>query len=202
MSRRPRLHARAWHWVASLIAAIALLRVEPARARGGDDLFDPAVISLLSSIDHVPTRGELDAVMGPSPVEHLWDLIGIGEAKKASPGVRIRAVRALAQYPGDEARAALRAVITTYRDARVGVDLLLLRAAIEALGTIGGAAAVDDIAPFLEAEECRDLRATAALALGATGSMTAVPILSERPKHEPTKQVKQAITEALRMILD
>lgn len=200
--RRARLHARPWHWVASLAAAAALLRVEPAGARGGDDIFDPAVITLLGAMDHVPTRAQLEAVMGPSPIEELWDLIGIGATKKASPGVRLRAVRALALYPGDEARAALRAVIATYGAAREGLDLLLLRAAIESLATMGGAAAVADIAPFLQAEECRDLRATAAYALGTIGSATAVPLLSQRQRTETKEQVKQAITEALRMILD
>ncbi len=198
-ARTPRRPLRA---VAIGVVLATLLRAEPApaTAAGGDDLFDPALIALLGAMDFVPSRNHLEEVMGPSPVDELLEIIGIGAVDPASPGVRLRAVRALAQYPGEPARAALREVIGAYSAAQRGFDLLLLRAAIEGLAVIGGAAAVTDVAPFLEVEESRDLRATAAIALGVIGSPTASDLLSARFLREPTLQVKLAITEALRAI--
>ncbi|MCB9559466.1 MAG: hypothetical protein H6709_19300 [Kofleriaceae bacterium] len=195
---------RITRWLVSGVVVLALARVQASRA-APDDVVDPAVIELLSAFDYVPTRAALDDVMGPAPIDQLRQLIGLDlpvEMIETDPGVQLRAVRALARYPGDDARTTLRDTLARYAFARHGHDLLLLRAALESLAVVGGAAAVPDITPFLDVEESRDLRAAAANALRVIKSATALPALRARQLIETEPQVSFAITEALRAILE
>lgn len=194
------------------LALAALTRIEPAGGStipGGGSMPAVEVRDLLGAMDFVPALDTIDAVMGPSAATELSDLAADPDNDS---GLRLRAIRALAHYPTDESRATLYGLIGSLGGATDGADVLLLRAAIEALGAIGGPNAVPTITPFLSVgstpDVCaglRDVRATAADALRVIGSPTAVPPLRARqvpgPDEEPCEQVSFAITEALRALL-
>jgi HEAT repeat protein len=195
------------HVLVTSLALLALTRVEPAV--GGGPMPAKEVRDLLGAIDFVPTIEMIDGVMGASAAD---DLAELAADPATDAGVRLRAIHALARYPSDDSRTTLYAVIATLGAATAGADALLLRAAIEALGEIGGPDAVATITPFLAVgstpDVCagmRDVRATAAEALRVIGSPTAVPALRARQvegsNKEPCEQVSLAITEALRDLL-
>jgi HEAT repeat protein len=189
------------HLVLLATAALALAAREPhaeteAPAASADDL--------LGAIDFAPQRSDLDAAM---PATALDQLVGFATDETEDPGKRLRAIRALALYPSDQAKGALLSILGQ-QDPHVappGTETLYLRAAIESLAEIGGPDEVPVIAEFLEAIgstelQGLDLRATAARALGVIGSPTAVTPLRAR-QNDPAPEVRFAITEALRAIL-
>ena len=178
----------------ALVIAVALVAAQPEASPASSE-------DLLGAIDFTPSRDDLDAAMPSAPDELITLATGDGDV-----GRRLRAIRALTQYPGDPAHTALLAVLDEVEDATAGPDALVLRAAIEALGVIGTSQDVDRIAFFLDAEgatpyDGRDIRWSAAMALGAIHAGTAVAPLRARQSVEQTEQVKFAITEALRAIL-
>ncbi len=166
--------------------------IAPAEAPPGD----PAVVEMLTGIDYIPTRGTIDSALGADAVDQLIAIAGGDAAESADPGVRIRAYRALALYPGAATEAELRAGILQH-SAGSGVDTLYLRAAVDSLVQIAGPDAVDDVVPLLD-HASRDVRASAAMALGDTGSEDAVSPLRARLSVEQVGQVRLAIAEALR----
>jgi len=183
-------------WAALLVAFAALLLVRgdsPARGAEPSD----QVRDLLGAIDFVPQRSHLDEVMGPLP---LQELIAIATDIQTDPGVRLQAVRALAQYPDPQSVDTLEQTIDTFDNQAFGTGLLILRAAAEALAEIGGADAVPVITPLLQ-NSSRDVRAAAAHALRVIGSPTAVPALRAQQQVETSDQVQFAITEALRALV-
>src|SRR5690606_10474145 len=97
-----------WLRCAALLAPAALV----AAARAGGPLEAPAgdraLVEILSGIDYVPSRGTIDDVLGEAAPEDLID-IARGVEGGEDPGLRVRAYRALALYPSEETRAALRA---------------------------------------------------------------------------------------------
>ncbi len=164
---------------------------------------------ILSGVDFVPQKGDLDIILGASAPE---DLISIAENPSEDPGVRIRAYRALAHYPGVATKEALASAIREHSDgedsdgtpvalASIGVDTILLRAAMTSLATIAGADAVDRIQEMLN-HDSRDVRAAAARALAVTGSADALPYLYERRDIEQVMQVRFAIEEAIRILTE
>jgi hypothetical protein len=182
------------------IAATGMLCVGGATGHvGGGHVFSLAQpqIDVLSVMDKVPEQAEIENAFGPSPIQGLIDVAnGIAES---DPGVRLRAFRALALYPGDSvARAALVAAIADHSDALSGVEVLYLRAAIEALGVIGEPQDVAVLAPMLDFEASRDVRAATAHALRELGAAAAIDPLRDRLAREPTAQVRLAISQALR----
>jgi HEAT repeat protein len=154
---------------------------------------DGGIDDLLSGVDYVPERATLDAVLGDPPEN---DLIAIATDTAADPGLRLRAYRALGQYPTDAARLALQAAIGSFAGATSGVEVLYLRAAMHSLAATAGDAAVPVIDDLLDSPS-RDVRADAALSLGETGSASADPVLRARREVETVDQVKWAIDEAL-----
>ena len=94
----------------------------------------------------------------------------------------------------------LTAAIAKHASAAAGVEVLELRAAIEALGVIGLPADVDTLVPLLDKEDCRDIRAAAARALRDIGSSTAIAPLRARLVKEASPQVQFAISDALRVL--
>jgi hypothetical protein len=123
-------------------------------------------------------------------------------------GVQLRAVRALIHYCAttpcgdlDPAHVTLRDIADNpvYRDARVGSDLLVLRAALEALGTLRVPGDMDRIAAQLQ-HPSRDIRAAAARALRDLGNTQAITPLRARYNIEQVEQVKTAISDALRVL--
>ena len=195
---------RALHLV--LLAAVGAT----SAARGDTSAIDPVaaatpeVIDALTGVDFPVAKSEmdsqkaaLDALLGADPVPTLS---AIADSVELAPGVRLRALRAIALYPSDSARAALTASITEHAAATTGVDVLQLRTAIEALGLVGTPADVDTIVPLLDKEECRDIRAAAARALRDIGSSTAIAPLHARLAKETVAQVQFWISDALRVL--
>ncbi len=185
----------ALHTLSLILAVIGLARASASQAGGGGPV--PETRDLLGAIDFVPTQANLDEVMGP---DSLQQLIGLATDDAEDPGVRLRALRALGNYDVDEARGTLVAMIDALSSNGSGTPVLLLRAAMEALAEIGGAAAVPEITPLLD-NSSRDVRASAADALRVIGSATAVPALNDRRLIETVPQVQLAISEALRVLI-
>jgi HEAT repeat protein len=154
---------------------------------------DPTVVETLSGIDYVPTKSSLDDVFDGAAAA---DLITIA-SDDSDPGVRLRAYRALALYPGAETAAALRDALDTYAADESGIGTMLTRAAALSLARVDGEAAVPDLDDLLQ-HPSRDVRATIAQALALTGSPDAVSTLRDRLPVEPVEQVRLAIAEALR----
>jgi hypothetical protein len=187
--------------VAAGIAGVLLLALAIARAAtyapAEPPPGDARVVELLSGIDYVPTRAALDDALGAAVATDDLIAIARGSAPESGDaGVRIRAYRALGLYPGTATATALRAGISEHA-AGGGVEILYLRAAIDSLVKVAGADAVDDIVPLLD-HASRDVRATAAIALGHTGSDAAVAPLRARLSVEEVGQVRLAIAQALR----
>jgi hypothetical protein len=178
--------------------ATALLAAALVTARGDTTPLAPPVVAMLTPIDTVPTKAQLDEAFGQQALAQLVP-IALGAAG-ADVGVQLRAVHALTHYPGVAAHDALVTLITRYQAATVASDLLLLRAAIEALGVLQVATDLDTVTPFLEVEASRDLRATTARALRDLGNSAAIEPLRARYRRERTAQVRLAISEALRVL--
>ncbi len=162
---------------------------------------DPEVVELLSGMTFVPDQGSLDSVLGEAAI---GELISIAE-KGSDPGLRLRAYGALGEYDGnaDEfaATQALRRAVTKFAPFERGTELLYLRASIRSLALLDGAEAVPDLVPLL-GHAMRDVRATAAQALGSTKSESAILPLRQRAQVEEEEQVLLAIEDALFELAD
>lgn len=179
----------------ALAVAVGLALVQGHRAAAGPAL---ATSDVLAGIDFVPDRALLDASFDEMPQA----LITIAGDELEDPGVRLRAIRALAQY-GDAlaSKPALAALLAEFGAATTGMDVLYLRAAIEAFGDLGTSADVSTITAFLESDSL-DIRAAAAHALRAIDSPSALSALTSRLGREQEPQVRWAITEAIRALND
>ena len=155
------------------------------------------LVDALSGIDFVAQRPVLDLLLGATPGEAL---AAIAATETVDPGIRLRALRAIALYPSPESRAALTVEIAAHGAATRGTELLHLRPAVDALGVIGQPEDVAAIVPMLDKEESRDVRATAAYALRDIGSSAASGPLRARLGKEHAEQVKFAISDALRVL--
>lgn len=176
-------------------------------ARGDIAQLSPAVINALTQIDVVPSRQQLDAVHGNDALAAIANLRAIALAEGAvDVGVQLRAIRALPQYcqpctTDHDAHTALTtlAALPRYRDARAGSDVLVLRAAIEALGVLRLPDDLTLLAPRLE-HPVRDIRAATASALRDLGNTQAIVPLRARYQQEQVAQVRLAISDALRVL--
>lgn len=189
----------------AIAASIGL--VLSAAVYGDPPMLSQPVINALTQIDTVPSSSQLNSVFNDSEIEALANLQMIALAQgTVDLGVQLRAIRALTQYcqtpcASHEAHATLETLATTprYRDARRGSDLLILRAAIEALGVLRIPGDVTILLPQLD-HPSRDIRATAAHALRDLGNTQAIPALRARYQQEQVKQVAIAISDALRVL--
>jgi HEAT repeat protein len=181
--------------LAALVLASGVL---PGQAASGPTLavITADGVALLTAIDFVPDRAALDALLGADAEQQLIE-VGSGTGDP-DPGVRLRAIRALALYPTVTSRQALAAMISFGRLSVRGRDVLFLRAAIEALGAIGDPDDVGVLLPLLQFEPSRDVRATTADALRELGSVAAIEPLRQRFAEEQSDQVRLAISQALR----
>jgi HEAT repeat protein len=171
--------------------AVADVLVEPPPG-------DPAVIELLSGIDFVPARNALDRALGEGAVTELIALAR-GESDEADPGVRIRAYRALADYPAPATQRALTEAVGQHAAFDRGIDLVYLRAAVDSLARVAGPEALVTLAPLLD-HPSRDVRAGAADALAETGAPGAVLALRRRLQIESVEQVRLALSAAIRAL--
>ncbi len=187
------------------LAAILALAVSAA-AYGDVLVLTQPVINALTPIDSVPSSTQLTGVFNGSEIEALNNLRLIALSQGVDLGVQLRAIRALPQYcqapcGTHDAHVALETIATTprYRDARRGSDLLVLRAAIEALGVLRIPGDVVILLSQLD-HPSRDLRAATAHALRDLGNTQAIPALRARYQQEQVQQVRIAISDALRVL--
>jgi hypothetical protein len=160
---------------------------------------------VLTTIDQVPTKGQLDAVlnmpMQPPPEQQL---LTIAQDTTSDVGIRLRSVTALSKYctqacDGDPVHTALSNLIRDNANAHSGSGLLLLRAAIEAIGPLKVSNDLGILAPLLD-HPSRDIRAATARALGQLCNSAAITPLRQRYQNESTQQVKLAISATLRSL--
>jgi HEAT repeat protein len=158
----------------------------------------------LTPIDSLPTTQQLDLVFQG---QALAELSAIAGAEGNDIGVRLRAIHALVNYctapcaVGDTAHDTLASLVTANADVLSGSDLLVLRAAIEALGPLEVATDVNLLSPLLN-HPSRDIRATTADALRDLCNTSAIEPLRVRYSEETVEQVELAISEALRLLAE
>ena len=190
-----------------ILAAVAIALVARASASGVTITLSQTQQNALTPIDSLPTAQQLDMAFGSA--QALSELAAIAGAEGNDVGMRLRAVHALVNYCGDPpavaclatdtAHVALASLISTDANVLSGSDLLLLRAAIEALGPLGVAADVTILAPLLN-HPSRDIRATTANALRDLCNNAAIEPLRVRLSEETVEQVRVAISQALQLL--
>ncbi len=120
-----------------------------------------------------------------------------------TPGMRLRAIRALGQLSATTDATVLRGwlaqLLVQYRDDRSGTALLYLQAALEALAQLRVADDVPAVAALLS-HPSRDVRITAARALRTIGDQTAVTWLRNQKANEQVPAVELEISEALQSL--
>jgi HEAT repeat protein len=189
------------------VALLGLLALGASAASGDPLQLTQPVINALTPIDSVPSTTQLNTVFNNSEAEALSNLVSIALSDgTVDIGVQLRAIRALSHYctapcGTHEAHTTLTTVATTprYRDARHGSDLLVLRAAIEALGVLRIPGDISLLVPLLD-HPSRDIRAATAHALRDLGNTQAIPALRARYQQEQSQQVKIAVSDALRVL--
>jgi HEAT repeat protein len=189
--------------VALLVGLTAIVAIA-----SGSTSLPQHVQNTLTPIDTIPTKQQLDSAFNNSPQMALQNLSEIASDGAADVGIRLRAIHALAKYCGDAvtpcstsdlAHQALAALIADSSSETTGAPVLLLRAAIETLGTLGVATDVGVLVPMLD-HPSRDIRAAAARALQELCNTQAITPLRVRYSGEDIEQVRLAISEALRIL--
>jgi hypothetical protein len=179
-----------------------LVALAAALATGATTLPQP-VQNTLTTIDSVPTKTQLDSVFPTG--QALSNLSTIAQDNGADTGIRLRAIHALAKYCADPcvdddvAHTSLKTLIEAMHLETSGSNLLLLRAAIETIGTLRVSTDFDVIKNNLD-HPSRDIRAATARALRDLCDTRAITPLRVRYTSESTEQVKLAISEALRVL--
>jgi hypothetical protein len=194
------------------VVCATLLGILAAIASGDSALpLDQKAKNTLTPIDSVPTRAQIDDAFSTSQLTALENLTAIAtdDQNPSDTGIRLRAIHALAKYctsmpctDGDPAHLAVTTVIADNQHEVSGPRVLLLRAGVETLGAMR--VRNDDIGiliPILD-HSSRDIRASTAKALAdiCGNPPPTINALRTRYAHEPTEQVKLAISEALRIL--
>lgn len=179
-----------------------------AIATGDPVLLDQDALNTLTAIDMVPTKQQINRAFDNDEQKARDSLATIAtDPDPQNVAVRLRAIHALAKYCGtptactasDVAHQSIASVITANKTATTGSPVLVLRAAIETLGTMKVAADVSTLVPLLN-HPSRDIRAATARALRDLCNAQAITPLRARYSAETTDQVKLAISEALRIL--
>jgi hypothetical protein len=173
------------------------------------------VQDVLTLIDTVPSQLELDSAFCPTPCsDHVPSMLGLeaiasdsGATDSASRNARLHAISALSLYcigcepitPEYQAHQTLSAIIQNTTGASTGFDAVVLRAAIEAIGPQRIAGDLSLLLPQLQ-NPSRDIRAAVAHSLRDLCNTNAIVPLRQQQQAETSEQVKQAITEALRVL--
>ena len=170
--------------------------------------------NVLTTIDAVPTKVQLDTFAFADHAEALSGLTMIASDATSDIGIRLRAVHALSNYcagaqclDGDPAHQTLVAVIAScssgpcsappHDDA--GTSIVILRSAVEALGPQRVGTDVTMLESLLQ-HPSRDVRAATVHALRDLCNTQAIGALRTQQQTESSDQVRQAITEALRIL--
>jgi hypothetical protein len=156
----------------------------------------------LTTIDEVPTKGELELALtdetDPTPPEQKLIAYALGSG--GDVGIQLRAIAALTNYgSGADVHSTLTGLIAAYATAHSGSELLILRAAIEADGPLKVQDDLGILAPLLD-HPSRDIRAATARTLAMLCNSNAITALQQRYQNESTDQVKLAISAALRTL--
>jgi hypothetical protein len=160
------------------------------------------VQNALTPIDEIPTQSQLDLVFAG---QALPNLSAIAQDPTGDTGIRLRALHALPKYcvapcgDSDTAHLTLVGVVNATATARSGSDLLVLRAAVEALGPLRVQTDLALLLPLLT-HASRDIRATTALALRDLCNTAALTPLHTAEQQEPSAQVRFAVEDALRVL--
>src|SRR5262245_33068759 len=186
--------------VASVLVASAV-----AIATGTTNL-TPDMQHVLTPIDSIPTREQLNTAFNNDPGAALQNLSALSADADSDIGIRLRAIHALAKYcpatpcvNADVAHQSVIAVVTSNSGELVGSAVLLLRAAIESLGPMGVKSDIGVLVPLLD-HTSRDVRSATARALRDLCNTQAIVPLRVRFSKEQTEQVRLAISEALRIL--
>jgi hypothetical protein len=183
------------------LAIVAALALAASTALATAPITDE-IRNTLSQIDAIPTQTQLNRVLGSDAETGLSSIARDGSI---DIGVRLRAIHGLGKYceapcpVDDEAHLALTDLITQLRDDTSEPGFVLLRAAIETVGTMKVSSDEPLLAQLLD-HPSRDIRTAVARALRDLCSSQANTPLRVRYVAEPTEQVKLAISEALRIL--
>ncbi len=165
----------------------------------------------LTTIDTEPTPAQIDTAFSQAGSDAAAGLPQIAATATYNAGIRLRAIHALVHYcppisatdshcdPFSTTHVTLTDLVSTNAMAESGPDLLVLRAAIESLGTLRVSTDESLLEPFLN-HNSRDVRAATALALADLCNTTAIAALRARTQFETVDQVKLAISTALRAL--
>ena len=187
---------------------IALALFAGGVAAGSTDLPIP-VQNVLTLTDSLPLPVDLDRAFS----DHTSAGLGLaaiatdnGAIAPASRNARLHAISALSTYcehspcqDGDTAHKALVQIIQDMNGEATGFDAVVLRAAIEAIGSQRISSDLDLLVSQL-ASPSRDIRAAVAHSLRDLCNTQAIVPLRMQQQTEASEQVKQAITEALRVL--
>lgn len=162
----------------------------------------------LTLIDAVPTQVDIDSAF----TDHQQAMQGLaaiatdnGATDAASRNARLHAISALSKYctlPCNETDQAHQALVTIIQNTSLestGFDAVVLRAAIEAIGPQRVGSDLDLLVGQLQ-NPSRDIRAAVAHSLRDLCNTNAIVPLRQQQQTETSEQVKQAITEALRVL--
>jgi HEAT repeat protein len=191
------------HKVRSVVAILALMGTGHVVAVGGDTTpfvqIPESAVDVLNSMEAVPDASDVERAFGN--IDTLAKLIAISTAAPdlVDAGVQVRAIRALSKFAGG--RATLQQLIAQ-PDLQTGIGSrsVMLRTAIESLGSFSKIDDVGQISAMLNFEASRDIRAAAARALGIIGSSSAVEPLRARFRKELSAQVRFEISKALQSL--
>lgn len=181
---------------AGLSGAVAAVIAAPRASQ--ISIPEPA-LDVLGAIDSVPQRDQVQRVFGDNALAEL-QRISMASLDSVDAGVQIRAVRALTHFVEGRATVLLVLARPEVATAQRGTGVVLQRTAIEALALYSDASDVARVIGFLDAEYSRDVRASAAHALGVMGSQTAVEPLRSRFRVEQSAQVKIEISNSLHIL--
>lgn len=196
---------------------IVLAILVGATVARGSTVLSQQVQNVLTTIDVVPTEAQLDTIVFTDHADALSGLTAIASDVDSDIGVRLRALHALANYcpssqclDGDTAHQVLVTVINNcatggggscsaapHDDA--GTAIVILRNAVEALGPQRVGTDVTLLEGLLQ-HPSRDVRAASVHALRDLCNTQAIGALRTQQQNETTDQVRQAITEALRIL--
>jgi hypothetical protein len=187
-----------------VISCAVLLCALPAQ--GAMTVLPPAVADALTQIDTPPQKSTLNEMFA-TPDAALENLRLIALDPMVEFGAQLRAIRALPTYCpaapqpcSATIHTTLVALIDAYeRSPHSPLDVLRLRAAVEALGVTraGTSSDVAELSPLL-GDPSRDVRATVAQALRNLCNAEAIEPLRARLQIEQVEQVRAALTAALR----
>ncbi|MEO6777731.1 MAG: HEAT repeat domain-containing protein [Kofleriaceae bacterium] len=181
----------------------------------GSTMLPQPVQDALTLIDSVPSQNQLDDAFCTLPTmcsDHQAAINGLaaiatdtGATDASSRNARLHAISALSTYcvapcaDDEQAHQTLRSIIAATTGEATGFDAVVLRAAIEAIGPQRVAGDLDLLISQLQ-NPSRDIRAAVAHSLRDLCNTQAIVPLRQQQQAETSDQVKQAITEALRVL--